>query len=60
MAKTVTRYWIVCEGPFTTYCKTEAEARAKAADMRDAGCPVLRIERQTMVTTTTVICECKG
>lgn len=55
--KTVTRYWVVCDGTFTTYCDTEAAARAKAQQLATAGVTVLRIERQEMVTATTTICE---
>lgn len=57
ITKTVTRFWVVCEGTYTTHCKTEEEARAKAKQMADAGIPVLRIERQTMTTTTSIISE---
>ena len=55
--RTALRYWVVCEGTFTTQCKTEAEARAKAQRLDADGVNVLRIERQVMTTTTTVICE---
>jgi len=54
---THTRYWVVCEGTFTTYCDTEAAARAKAEQLASAGVAVLRIERQTMTTETTSVCE---
>lgn len=55
--KTVTRYWVVCEGTFTTFCDTEAAARAKAEQLVSAGIVVNRIELQIMNTITTTICE---
>lgn len=60
ITKTATRYWIVCGGNYatcTTSCKTEDEARAKANVLLCAGVDVLRIEQQTMTTTTSIVCE---
>ena len=56
--RSTTRYWIVCDGNYATYttsCKTEDDARAKANELASAGVNVLRIERQTMTTATTIL-----
>lgn len=55
--KTTLRYWVVCDGTFTTYCDTEQGARTKAQQLASAGVGVLRIERQVVTTHTTIICE---
>lgn len=58
--KTTTRFWVVCGGSYATYttsCKTEADALAKANMLTGANVDVLRIERQTTTTTTSIICE---
>lgn len=55
ITRTVTRFWVVCEGTYTTHCTTEDEARAKANQMMCAGIDVLRIEKQTVTTTTSII-----
>lgn len=55
ITRTVTRFWVVCEGTYTTHCETEDEARAKANQMMRAGIDVLRIEKQTVTTTTSII-----
>ena len=57
ITKTVTRFWVVCDGTATTSAKTEGEARAKARKLASVGARVLRIERQVMTTETAIICE---
>lgn len=60
ITKTTTRYWIVCGGnhaTYTTSCKTEDDARAKANELLCAGVNVLRIERQEVTTTTSIVCR---
>ena len=57
VTRTTTRFWVVCEGTFTTSCKTEAEAHIRANELSRAGVAALRIERQIMTTTTSTICE---
>lgn len=58
--KSVTRYWVVCGGnhaTYTTSCKTEDDARAKANELLCAGVDVLRIEHQEVTTTTSIVCR---
>jgi hypothetical protein len=56
--KIVTRFWVVsAEHTLISSHKTEKDARAKAASLIDAGIDVLRIERQTVTTTTSHVCE---
>lgn len=52
--RTVTRFWVVCEGTFTRYFNTLDEARRKAAEFSGMGIDVLRIERQVVTTETTI------
>ena len=58
VTRKTTRFWVVCGGNYTTCttrCKSEDDARAKANELLCAGVNVLRIERQTTTTTTTIL-----